>query len=65
MARPIINAAKVAALWAKPKARAEIRKRVKAKLGIDVTTLRELLELFVEYAPQLLAIIAEVIKLFS
>jgi hypothetical protein len=63
--RPIINALKVRELWGRSNARAEIRRRVKKELGIDVTTLRELLDLFVEFAPQILKIIMQVIDLFS
>jgi len=63
--RPFIDALRVRAVWRNPEARAEIRRRVKAKLGIDVTTIQQLLELFVTYAPQLLQIIAQVIAMFS
>jgi predicted transcriptional regulator len=52
-------------LWARPAARAEIKRRVKAKFGIDITTIKQLLDLLVEYGPKLIAIIAEVLKLFS
>jgi hypothetical protein len=65
MARPIIDHLRVRQLWANKAARAEIKRQVKGKLGIDVTTIGQLLELFVQYAPQLLAIIASVIKLFG
>ncbi len=43
----------------------EFARRVREKFGINVDNLRALLELFVEYAPQLLKIIMEVIAMFS
>ena len=62
--RPVIDALKVRQLWARSNARAEIKRRVKKELGIDVTTIQQLLELFVKYAPELLKIIAAIIAMF-
>jgi hypothetical protein len=42
----------------------EFLRRVREKYGINVDNLRALLELFVEYAPQLLKILAAVIAMF-
>ena len=42
----------------------EFVRRVKEKFGIDVDNLRALLDLFVQYAPQLLKIVADIIAMF-
>jgi hypothetical protein len=42
----------------------EFLARVNQKFGVDVDDLRDLLELFVQYAPQLLMIAADVIAMF-
>jgi hypothetical protein len=63
--KPFIDALRVRAIWANKKARAELKSRIKDRLGIDVTTIQQLIELFIQYAPQLLAILAEVIAMFS
>jgi len=39
--------------------------RVREKFGVNVDNLRALVELFVEYAPQLLKIVADVIAMFG
>jgi hypothetical protein len=39
--------------------------RVRDRFGVDVDSLRALLELLVEYAPQLFKIVADVIAMFS
>jgi hypothetical protein len=43
----------------------EFLRRVREKFGVDVDNLRALLELFLEYAPQLLKIVADVIAMFA
>jgi len=43
----------------------EFLRRVRDRFGVDVDNLRALLELLVEYAPQLLKIVADVIAMFS
>lgn len=43
----------------------ELLRRIREKYGVNVDNLRDLLQLFVEYAPQLLKIVADVIALFD
>ena len=43
----------------------ELLRRIREKYGVNVDNLRALLQLFVEYAPQLLKIVADVISMFS
>jgi hypothetical protein len=43
----------------------ELLRRLREKYGVNVDNLRDLLKLFVEYAPQILKIVADVIAMFS
>ena len=43
----------------------ELLRRIREKYGVNVDNLRALLELFIQYAPQLLKIVADVIAMFS
>lgn len=42
----------------------ELLRQVREKFGVNVDNLRDLLELFFEYAPQVLKLIAEIVKMF-
>lgn len=44
---------------------AELAKRLKERFGINVDNLRELLELVIEYGPQVLKLVMEIVALFS
>ncbi len=43
---------------------AELKRRVQEDFGINVDNLRALLDLFIEYAPKILAIILQIVAVF-
>lgn len=61
---PVLEAM-LRAMWANPQAKAELQKRVKAKLGIDVNTIKQLLDLLAQYAPQIMALVSQIIAMFA
>lgn len=51
-------------VMASPGLQDELKSRLEAKFQVNVDNLRELLKLFVEYAPQVIAIIMQIVNMF-
>jgi hypothetical protein len=53
------------AAWRRPKARAEIRAKLKERYGIDVQTIRDVLDLVLTYGPEVIRLVMEIVRLFA
>ena len=51
--------------WMRGNVRSAIRDRIRSEYGADVNSLRDLLALIVEYGPQVLQLVMQVISLFK